>query len=347
MSDREIHKLQNERATLKAKLAALKGDAAVRWRGALPRLLADRRIRLALAAAVVAIPLAADAATIFVPYTFVNGTVADATEVNANFNTLVLESNAQDSRITAHTGDTGNPHSVSTGQIGAATVGQHAAHTGDTGNPHSVSTGQIGAATVGQHAAHTSDTGNPHSVSAAQVGAATPADLSAHAADSSAHHTPYTDPDAVAAILASDGSGSGLDGDMVDGLHGADLALVGHSHTSTVTMGRIYLTGDGTILTTRSGTNELYWDYDFPGGHLELRNTGGDWLDYWWQSQKGTTMAGRSNALAGSSTFVIEDLTSNNHGAQIHFGQADGQGGWCSVWLQYANGVLVGHYIKY
>jgi hypothetical protein len=34
-----------------------------------------------------------------VPYFFVNGTTADATEVNANFTTLVNESNAQDGRI--------------------------------------------------------------------------------------------------------------------------------------------------------------------------------------------------------------------------------------------------------
>jgi len=42
----------------------------------------------------------AHATTISMPYTFSNGTVADATEVNANFSTLVSESNAQNVRLT-------------------------------------------------------------------------------------------------------------------------------------------------------------------------------------------------------------------------------------------------------
>jgi hypothetical protein len=46
-----------------------------------------------------AVPLAAYAATISLPNIFSNGTTADANEVNANFDTLVLESNAQDTRL--------------------------------------------------------------------------------------------------------------------------------------------------------------------------------------------------------------------------------------------------------
>jgi hypothetical protein len=47
----------------------------------------------------VTIPLAAIAAQIALPHTFVNGTTADATEVNANFAALEAESNDQDARI--------------------------------------------------------------------------------------------------------------------------------------------------------------------------------------------------------------------------------------------------------
>jgi hypothetical protein len=43
--------------------------------------------------------------------------------------------------------------------------------------------------------------------------------VSTHAADPAAHHTRYSDAEAVTAIKAADGSGSGLDADMVDGLH--------------------------------------------------------------------------------------------------------------------------------
>jgi len=101
MPDRELLKLQEEIETLKAELAAVKRDSAIAPPGVLRRLLASPRVRIALAVAVVAIPLAAYAAQISVPYNFVNGTVADATEVNANFTTLETESNAQDLRLAA------------------------------------------------------------------------------------------------------------------------------------------------------------------------------------------------------------------------------------------------------
>jgi hypothetical protein len=107
MPDRALLKLQEEIETLKAELAAMKRGATIRLHGVLRRLLADPRARIALAVAVVAIPLAAYAGQIIIPYTFVNGTVADATEVNANFGALVTESNAQDSRLTTVEDDLG------------------------------------------------------------------------------------------------------------------------------------------------------------------------------------------------------------------------------------------------
>lgn len=129
----------------------------------------------------------------------------------------------------------------------------------------------------------------------------------------------------------NDGSGSGLDADTVDGNH------VG------LEVGRIYLTGNGTICSTRSGTNVLWWDrthYD-----IKLNNTSGDWLDYWYVDEgaytKGAIASGTTNSILIGWTDV------NDQGAEVHFGQADGQNGWCSVWVQYANTVLVGHYMKY
>jgi hypothetical protein len=49
--------------------------------------------------AVLAVPLTGGAAQILLPHLFVNGTVADANEVNANFALLETESNDQDDRI--------------------------------------------------------------------------------------------------------------------------------------------------------------------------------------------------------------------------------------------------------
>ena len=87
------------------------------------------------------------------------------------------------------------------------------------------------AETLGGHEAseldqssHLTDTSNPHHVTAAQAGAdpagaaaSVQANLDAHAADPAAHHARYTDAEAVAAVKASDGSGSGFDADLLDG----------------------------------------------------------------------------------------------------------------------------------
>jgi hypothetical protein len=113
-------------------------------------------------------------------------------------------------------------------------------------------------------------------------------------------------------------------------------------------MGKVYLTATGTIVTTRGGGNVLRWNTAGTGS-IELTNTSGDWCDFWWQAQKGAATSGGASAISSPSTnvVIISGMNSNDYGCEVHFGQADGQGGWASVWLQYANGVLVGHYIKY
>ena len=56
------------------------------------------------------------------------------------------------------------------------------------------------------------------------------ASISNHTANPSAHHTRYTDAEAVAAIKAVDGSGSGLDADLLDGQHASAFAASSHNH---------------------------------------------------------------------------------------------------------------------
>lgn len=56
-------------------------------------------LRIALAATVVLVPLAAYASTLSVPYAFVNGTTADANEVNANFSAIETAVNDNHARI--------------------------------------------------------------------------------------------------------------------------------------------------------------------------------------------------------------------------------------------------------
>jgi phage-related tail fiber protein len=52
----------------------------------------------------------------------------------------------------------------------------------------------------------------------------------AHESDASAHHTRYTNAEAVAAVKAADGAGSGFDADLLDGKHGSEYANASHSH---------------------------------------------------------------------------------------------------------------------
>ncbi len=54
-----------------------------------------------LSSLVLLVPAVAAAATLVLPHPFVNGTIADADEVNSNFETVVLESDAQDARLVA------------------------------------------------------------------------------------------------------------------------------------------------------------------------------------------------------------------------------------------------------
>jgi hypothetical protein len=105
MRDRErqgdVERLEAEVAQLKAQIASLELRHASRSAARVIRLLTSPRTRRLLLAALVLVPAMAYAAVISVPHTFTNGTVADAVEINANFDALIVESNDQDARIAA------------------------------------------------------------------------------------------------------------------------------------------------------------------------------------------------------------------------------------------------------
>ncbi|MFZ5815294.1 MAG: hypothetical protein ACOY93_08315 [Bacillota bacterium] len=61
---------------------------------------------------------------------------------------------------------------------------------------------------------------------------ATASALSAHTGNASAHHSRYTDGEAVAAIKGVDGSGSSLDADLLDGKDSSAFAAASHTHTA-------------------------------------------------------------------------------------------------------------------
>lgn len=127
----------------------------------------------------------------------------------------------------------------------AASLDQ-SSHVSDNSNPHNVTAAQAGAADSASSTAHLIDIANPHSATAAQTGSADAAIFVLHTIDNAAHHLPYsdasavaamgaktdnnalnhdrfTDADAVAAIKITDGAGSLLDADLVDGLQASEI----------------------------------------------------------------------------------------------------------------------------
>jgi len=129
-----------------------------------------------------------------------------------------------------------------------------------------------------------------------------------------------------------------------------DVAVTGDVSAGTVngmSMGKIYLTAAGNILSTFGTNYTLYW---LKGtGEIYIYNTSTtDKCEYWYKTQNGGSTGGGSGQVnASTNSFIISGVSVNHLGIEVHFGSADGQEGWCSVWLQYEAGTLVGHYIKY
>jgi hypothetical protein len=114
-----------------------------------------------------------------------------------------------------------------------------------------------------------------------------------------------------------------------------------------MSIGSIFLTEDGTILSTAGGAMELFWDLTHD--RIILYNSFNDVIGFWWKTQRGTTAEGSSGIISkGENLDIIPShVNIDAEGFEIHFGQLNGTGGWCSVWLQYFDGKMVGHYIKY
>jgi len=130
----------------------------------------------------------------------------------------------------AHLMDTGNPHGITPTQIGAS-VGPH---TIDTSAATLCGPGQFlrgdGNCETGYLDADGVDAYNSAYDTEAEIDAAVSNNgyagqtaFTIHIADPAAHHPPYNDSDAVAAMLANDGAGSQLDSDKLDGLEASEI----------------------------------------------------------------------------------------------------------------------------
>jgi hypothetical protein len=125
---------------------------------------------------------------------------------------------------------------------------------------------------------HATETGNPHGTTAAEVGAPTAEEvdttISTHASNNSAHHTRYADDDAVSAVLAADGSGSGLDADLLDGneavYFATATAMSSLQSQLSALQSRVEQLESLLVNVTRSG-DDLYFD----GMNVHIRNADG------------------------------------------------------------------------
>jgi|GEM_PF-2920476 len=135
--------------------------------------------------------------------------------------------------------------------------------------------------------------------------------ISAHTSNASAHHTRYTDGEAVAAIKAADGTGSGLDADLLDGAHASSFAQISHDHntdyvnTSGDTMtGALNLPANGLV----AGTNQLV----LSGGNVGIgTNSPTEQLEITGNLKLPVTSASTGIIKSGADIFIHNYGTNN------------------------------------
>jgi hypothetical protein len=111
-------------------------------------------------------------------------------------------------------------------------------------------------------------------------------------------------------------------------------------------MGRIYLKEPGEIQSILGGTFIL--SFNPAASLIRLENINKDFnCNYWYRIVNGPTSTVGSGILVyNTSVDIIKDKIFDNTGFEIHFGQTNAATGYCSVWVQYYSGTLIGHYLK-
>lgn len=118
-----------------------------------------------------------------------------------------LEAKADEADLTAHTGNTNNPHSVTAAQVGADPTGTATSAVNTHNQAQNAHSALFSAkANASDLTAHVDNTSNPHGVTAAQVGAATTSLYSGTLVANGWVGTvpPYTQTIAVAGMLSTD-----------------------------------------------------------------------------------------------------------------------------------------------
>lgn len=109
-----------------------------------------------------------------------------------------------------------------------------------------------------------------------------------------------------------------------------------------ISAGKIYSATPGELVSADGYI--LSWDVN--NEEILLSNSGATACGFWYRIQEGTVTKGNTGVIQKGEKYSITGWRSDFNGFEIHFGQADGPSGWCSVWLQFMNGKMAGHYIK-
>lgn len=114
-----------------------------------------------------------------------------------------------------------------------------------------------------------------------------------------------------------------------------------------VEMGRIFLASDGKIQDLMGEAFLL--SYKRGDRQIILVNQSPDYAcTYWYRRTDGATSV-TGTATLGKDEFIqiMPAEIKNELGFEIHFGESTDGKGYCSVWIQYFEGVVTGHYMKY
>ena len=108
-------------------------------------------------------------------------------------------------------------------------------------------------------------------------------------------------------------------------------------------LGKINKWGDGDVLTAAGGSIVL----SKTSKTLRLTNNTGTYVHIWWQGQINATMVGDSFIIdtPAGSYKDLPSFVNNGDGLEIHFGLENGST-YSSVWLQYSNSRVFGHYMQ-
>ncbi|OFX82265.1 MAG: hypothetical protein A2W99_09415 [Bacteroidetes bacterium GWF2_33_16] len=108
-----------------------------------------------------------------------------------------------------------------------------------------------------------------------------------------------------------------------------------------VSMTIINLNGDGVIASINN------FDLVMSGNMIWLQNNSTNQLSFWYNGKEGTNTVGRSGEVLPEDKYLIAEIADDFWGYEIHFGDSQNGTTFCSVWIQFNHGRVVGHCIKY